>query len=131
MIQWTSALETGHAVVDNDHKQLIAQLNALQDALHRGEGKERVVEMIEFLAAYVQQHFDREEAHMKRVDCPAYHENCRAHDEFIAKFDDWVSRLRSAGSSTALVLDVHRETSAWIRSHIIGVDCKLRGCRQA
>jgi len=26
MINWNSTLETGHAMVDNDHKQLVEQL---------------------------------------------------------------------------------------------------------
>lgn len=128
MLTWSSALETGHASVDNDHKQLINQLNSLSEALHRGEGKDQITGMIVFLNSYAREHFAREEAHMKNVGCPAFEENCRSHDQFVAKLDGWVDRLRTAGASTALVLEVHREASAWIRSHILGVDCKLRGC---
>ncbi|HVU34387.1 MAG TPA: hemerythrin family protein [Opitutaceae bacterium] len=131
MITWSPSLATGHPVVDNDHKQLIAQLNALSDALHRGEGKEQITGMIVFLSSYAREHFAREEAHMQKVGCPAHAENCRAHDQFVAKLEAWIARLRAAGSSTSLVLEVHREASAWIQSHIVGVDCKLRGCRVA
>lgn len=129
MITWNASLETGHAAVDNDHKQLVAQLNALSDALHRGEGKDQITGMIVFLNSYAREHFAREEEHMRRVNCPAQEENCRAHDQFIAKLDNWVARLRTSGVSTGLVLEVHREASAWIRSHIVGVDCKLRACK--
>lgn len=129
MISWSSALETGHDFVDADHKKLIAQLNALSDALHRGEGKESIMGMLIFLNSYAREHFAREEAHMQRVGCPAHAENCRAHADFVAKLETWITRLKSAGASTSLVLDVHREASAWIRNHIVGVDCKLRGCR--
>lgn len=131
MINWTPALETGHPIVDNDHKRLIAQLNALSDAMHRGEAKERISEMILFLGTYARDHFAREEAHMQRIGCPAYNENCHAHDQFISKLEGWVSRMQSQGASTSLVLEVHREASAWIQAHIVGVDCKLRGCRAA
>ncbi len=128
MIAWSPALETGHPIVDNDHKQLIAQLNALSDALHQGAGKESLVEMIVFLNRYARDHFAREEAHMQRIGCPAYQENCRSHDQFVAKLEGWVARLNSGGASTSLVLEVYREASGWIQSHIVGVDCKLRGC---
>jgi hemerythrin len=66
---------------------------------------------------------------MQRVGCPAFDENCRAHDQFVRKLEEWGRQLQTAGASTSLVLAVHREASAWIRSHIVGVDCKLRGCK--
>lgn len=129
MITWSDKLETGHAIVDNDHKQLVTQLNALSDSLKSGVGSERLVEMIVFLNHYAREHFAREEAHMQRVGCPAYTDNCRAHDQFVSKLEAWIARLKSAGASTSLVLEVHREACAWIQNHIVGVDCKLRGCR--
>ena len=128
MIAWNPALETGHAMVDSDHKKLVAQLNELSDALHRGEGKEKLLGMVVFLQSYAREHFAREEDHMQRVGCPAYADNCRAHGQFAAKLEVWIGQLRTAGASTSLVLEVHREASAWIRNHIIGIDCKLRGC---
>lgn len=131
MITWSPKFETGHAIVDNDHKKLVGQLNALSEALHRGEGKEKLLEMISFLNSYARDHFTREEEHMKRVGCAAYQENCDAHDHFVLKLDNWVSRLNASGVSTSLVLEVHREACAWIQNHMAGVDCKLRGCRQA
>ena len=121
-------METGHVSVDSDHKHLIDQLNALSDALHRGEGKDQITGMIVFLNSYARDHFAREEAHMKRVGCSAYEENIRAHNAFVAKLDGWVARLKAAGVTTSLVLEVHRESSAWIRNHILACDCKLRGC---
>jgi len=129
MIPWNNTLETGHAVVDNDHKQLVEQLNQLSEALMNGAGKDRITDMIVFLNSYAREHFAREETHMQRVKCPAYAENCRAHAQFAAKLDGWVARLQSSGATTALVIEIHREACAWIKSHIVGIDCKLRGCR--
>ena len=128
MISWTPALETGHPVIDDDHKKLIASLNELDAALQRGAGKEQVVPLIAFLNHYAREHFAREEAHMARVQCPSAAVNARAHKDFVAKLDGWLAKLQ-AGPSLSLVLDVHRETSQWIRAHILSVDCKLRGCR--
>ena len=101
----------------------------MSEALHRGEGREQITGMIVFLNSYAREHFAREEAHMDRVGCLAAAENRRAHDQFVAKLDGWVDRLRTAGVSTGLVLEVHREASGWIRQHILACDCKLRGCR--
>jgi hemerythrin-like metal-binding protein len=130
MIQWNSTLETGHALVDQDHKQLVASLNELEAALKQGAGQEQIEKIIAFLNRYTREHFIREEMHMQRVACPAYAENCKEHRAFVAKLDEWVAKLQY-GASTTLVLDVYRETANWIRGHILRVDCKLRGCARA
>ena len=127
MIQWNASLATGHPQVDQDHQKLIVSLNELEIALKEGAGKEQVSQLIAFLNRYAREHFSREEAHMLRVGCPAHEENKREHAQFVAKLDGWVHRLNE-GVSTALVLEIFRETSAWIRVHIVRTDCKLRGC---
>jgi hemerythrin-like metal-binding protein len=123
-------LNTGHAIVDQDHQQLIASLNDLEAALAQGAGREQVEQIIGFLNTYTREHFSREEAHMQRVGCPAHAENCSAHRAFEAKLDGWVTKLQN-GPSTSLVLEVYRETASWVRNHILRVDCKLRNCRAA
>jgi hemerythrin len=129
MIQWNDSFATGHELVDNDHKKLIEALNRLETALHSGAAKEQIGDIIAFLNSYAREHFAREEAHMLSVGCPAHAENKKAHAEFVAKLDGWVAKL-GKGSSTAVVVEVYRETSAWIRNHILKVDCQLRGCRR-
>jgi len=128
MIPWTPALETGHPVIDDDHKKLIASLNELESALRKGEAKDKIIPLVAFLNQYAREHFAREEAHMTRVNCPSAGVNQQAHREFVARLDTWLVKLRS-GASLSLVLEVHREISKWIGAHIVSVDCKLRGCR--
>jgi hemerythrin len=129
MIQWNESLATGHSVVDRDHQQLIASLNELDAALKSGVGKDRIVAQIAFLNEYARGHFAREEVHMQRVGCPAYADNCREHKLFVARLDGWVARLKTEGATTSLVLEVYRDTSAWIGGHILKTDCRLRGCQ--
>ena len=130
MIPWSATLETGHPQIDDDHQRLIASLNELDTALKQGAGKDQVIQLVAFLNSYTREHFAREEAHMARINCPSAAANKQAHREFVAKLDNWLGKLQS-GSSLSLVLDVHRETSRWIQAHIVGVDCKLRGCHQS
>lgn len=129
MITWNPALETGHAVIDRDHRALVNSLNELEAALQAGAGKQEVERILQFLNAYTREHFKREEAYMLRVNCPASGENCRAHSEFLQKLDVWTKQLTSTGITTTLVLTVFRETSRWVQGHILKVDCKLRSCQ--
>ena len=131
MIIWNSSLETGNAVVDRDHQALINQINALDDALKQGTAKEQIGPMIGFLNQYVRAHFAREEDIMRAVKCPASGQNCTAHRALIGKLDGWVTRLNADGATTSLVLEIYRESSAWLQQHIVKVDCQLRGCPPA
>jgi hemerythrin len=128
MINWQPTLETGIPVVDRDHRALIDQINGLSDALHAGVAKEKLADALVFLNRYVREHFQREENIMQIARCPAHRENCAAHAALTSKLDAWVARLQTGGATTSLVLEVHRDCSAWIQAHIVRIDCKLRDC---
>ena len=129
MTQWSPHLETGHAQIDSEHRELLAQLQSLKDAVDGGAGRERIAELIKILQAYVLGHFAREEAHMQRVNCPATELNRAAHRVFEHKLEGWLFLLSASGSPVSMLQDVHREACAWIEDHILKCDCQLRRCR--
>jgi hemerythrin-like metal-binding protein len=96
--------------------------------MKEGASRDQIKSMVVFLDNYTAGHFEREEAYMKEVACPSLVENCKAHAALREKLGKWKEQLNQ-GASTALVIDIHKETSAWIMGHIIKVDCKLRGCQ--
>ena len=128
MITWNASLETGNTVVDNDHKVLIKHINLLGDALKAGTAKDQLATMIAFLNKYTREHFAREEQIMKDVKCPTTGQNCTAHKLLVAKLDGWVAKLNAGGASTSLVLEIYKESSEWLRSHIVGIDSPLKRC---
>ena len=120
--------ETGHEQVDAEHRELLRQLDALQEAVDAGAGRGRMVELITILQKYAQGHFAREEAHMHRVACPAAGRNCAAHREFARKLDAWLDLLTVGSAPLSVMRDVQRESTDWIKFHITKVDCRLRSC---
>jgi len=58
---WNDQLSVSIEAIDTDHKQLVAILNELYDAIHAGHGREAVTEIIERLVDYTRYHFAREE----------------------------------------------------------------------
>ena len=125
MINWNSTLETGVAVIDNDHRTLIEQINLLEEALQQGAGKDRLGELVAFLDKYTRMHFAREEALMTERKCPVSGLNCTAHLLLLQKLDAWNNRLNASGATTSLVLEINREMGAWITQHIIKIDCRI------
>lgn len=127
MIEWTEALSTGNAQIDNDHRQLIGCVNELGDGLMNGEGRERLATAVGFLAKYANTHFAREEAHMVRIKCPFHGANCEAHRLFAARIQNWVDRVNES-DPTALALEIYLGSADWLREHILKIDCRLREC---
>lgn len=129
MITWSNEFATGVASVDADHKRLMDGLNELETALANGAGSRRIGEVLSFLASYAAEHFAREEACMSRYNCPTALANKAAHRDFIIKFTAAQSRIEKSPNSAALIsLQVHRELSDWIVSHILRVDSALKTC---
>jgi len=127
-ITWNESLSTGVAAVDNQHKELIRQLNALHGAMSRGEGREEITKILDFLGDYVVRHFADEEREMARLACPAAAENKRAHAQFIAMFKDLRGRHEATGASTTLLLKINEALSAWLVEHIKKIDTQLTKC---
>ena len=129
MTDWNTRFETGHAQIDDEHREFLRKLTSLRQALDAGAGRERIVELIMILQKYVLGHFAREEALMIRVKCRVMEANKTAHREFAHKLEGLLVLLSSSGSSLTLLSDVHREAFAWIEDHILNCDCQLRNGR--
>jgi hemerythrin len=128
MTSWDSRLETGHPHIDEEHREVFRQLASLNEAIEKGAGRERVVELIGFLHKYAAGHFAREEAYMRRINCPAIADNQAAHRQFLGKLGNWLSLLMISGTPASVIRDVHRESIDWVTTHIADVDCRMRGC---
>jgi len=127
MIEWNDSFATGHAMVDQDHQQLIKSLNELEVALQQGASEADLVEILSFLICYAHEHFAREESLMERVQCPVRAGNCQAHAKLRSRLGEWVQLLKKPGAQEH-ARAIHAELSAWIQDHILKIDCRLRQC---
>ena len=57
----TKDLETGNAIIDKEHRDLLKAVNQLLDACSKGQGRASMEPTIKFLNNYVEQHFSHEE----------------------------------------------------------------------
>jgi len=127
--KWDETLRTGDALADEQHKELIRQMNLLMQALSRGEGEYQVNSLLQFLSGYVIEHFKHEEACMDKYRCPAAVENKLAHAEFLKKFAAFRQQLAGQSANAMLVsIQMMRELSTWLINHIRRVDAQLRPC---
>lgn len=123
--QWDSSLETGYEKVDNQHKQLVAALNALIEASAAGKSQEEIFTTLDFLAAYTVKHFADEEKLQVDYDYPDYLVHKRYHDEFKGVVGGMTKQIREEGPTETLIGQVTVAIGDWLLNHIKGDDFRM------
>lgn len=85
----TKDLETGNAMIDNEHRKLFQIVNQLLEACDKGEVKTTLKPVIEFLLKYVIEHFQHEEQLQEQGGYPGIEE----HKAFHAKYKEDLRKI--------------------------------------
>lgn len=125
---WDESLSVGIPEIDQQHKQLIDQMNELTDAIQKNAVQEEINPILQFLEKYINQHFSLEESCMNKYKCPIAAENKTAHEHFIKKFQEIKEELTLKGPSLVLALKINKELLGWFMNHIKKIDPKLKRC---
>jgi len=116
-MQWTAAIATGHPVIDEQHRELFHLLAELKVATAE-QRTLLAVYSITRLKHYVREHFETEEALLKRCKFPRLQEHIAEHQKFREQM--------LAFQRKAVLLDVSAEMvqflTDWLIEHIAKVD---------
>ena len=123
--QWDSTLETGHAKVDNQHKQLVAALNDLIEASYSDKGEKTVMDTLDFLTGYTIKHFSDEEKLQKDSNYPDYLNHKRIHENFKLTVKGMVEQVKKEGPTKKIMNDVTESLGSWLINHIKGDDFRM------
>ncbi len=121
-MEWNENLATGVQEIDDQHKELISRINGVLAACNERKGKEVVEETLDFLGAYVIEHFRAEERLQQRYNYPAYDLHKDLHDQFIERLNELKRKFGEEGANLTLVLQVNRAIVEWFIAHINKVD---------
>ncbi|MFT5486855.1 MAG: hemerythrin [Paracoccaceae bacterium] len=127
---WSDEYSVHLRVIDNDHKDLVATVNELHDAIREGSAKGQIGQIITNLAHYVDDHFAREEALMEAYDYPGLADHKRIHRHLTRM----VYAIRTVFAAKPMEIDpakLLRFLRDWLIHHIVEEDRKyvpfLRG----
>jgi hemerythrin len=123
--QWDSSLETGHELIDNQHKQLVSMVNNLLDACRSGKGSQEIAKTMDFLTGYTIKHFMDEEKIQIKYNYPDYLVHKRYHDEFKVMVGDLTRRLIREGPTEEFINEVSFRIGDWLLNHIKGDDFRM------
>ena len=119
MLEWDESIALLIPAIDRQHKELIGWINALDDAVQKGEGPRLIDEVLQKLINYVCEHFAAEEQLMLSYNFPGFTSHRQEHDHFVQQLKEIQGSFQDSD-------DMSRKTLAfmvdWIVCHIKGTD---------
>jgi hemerythrin len=132
MLRWNDQFETGHSLIDTQHKMLISYINRLEGmSCITNPSREEVeffVQLVNFIETYIEVHFKQEEECMNSYRCPVHRENKAAHEAFLSFFRKFKRHFELDGYRPAVLKELHDSCSSWIQQHILQIDTQLKPC---
>lgn len=125
LIHWNDAMSVNVGVIDDQHKQLIAMINQLNDAMLLGKGNEVLGKIISSLVAYTVTHFKLEETYFAQFKYPGTQEHMEEHASFVKKAMQLKEDFEK--KKLSITIDVMDFLSDWLKNHIMGTDKKYSG----
>lgn len=122
---FTKDLETGNALIDSEHRQLIDAINGLLDACAKGQGRAEIEKTLVFLSDYVIKHFGDEETLQLKSKYPDYANHKTYHEGFKKTVAAIVAEFRAGGATIPLVAKTNSSIAQWLISHIKREDVKV------
>lgn len=123
IIEWNARLSVGVKQFDDEHKQLIAIINDLSDAMHQGRSKTALADILDRLVSYTQNHFAHEEQVMRSNGYPDLDKHAVEHRALATKAVEIQKQARDH-ASTVLSMQTMNFLTQWLTNHIQNVDAR-------
>lgn len=116
LLDWSDDLSVGIEELDEQHRALMALVNAMHDAMHRRHGGEMVEDILNQLLEASRIHFAVEESLMRILDYSQYMEHKAQHADLL----DHLGKL-TEGVATGEILinfELLHELKIWLVKHV-------------
>jgi hemerythrin len=124
-IEWTNDLSVGVNIVDEQHKIWFQKADQLFEAGKKGQAKEFVGQMLDFLDDYTKKHFNDEEKYMLSIKYPEYDRQKSLHTAFIGELANIKKEFNESGGNILIVLNANQMVVDWLVKHISNEDKKI------
>lgn len=124
-LEWTDKISVGVTEIDDQHKELFRRTNSLMETCKSGKSHEEVIEAMQFLESYVQQHLSDEEELQKKYDYPEYNAHKEQHDIFLDKVAEIKAEVDQKGATLVNILKTTNLFVTWVSRHISQEDKRL------
>jgi hemerythrin len=125
MYEWNDAWATGNSLIDAEHKQLFAAIDALLAECQKGQGKAHLKQTMDFLQKYTAKHFADEEKLQIESKYPDYQNHKKIHEGFKKYVAELMAEFEEKGPTIKLVAQVNTNIGDWLIRHIKTEDVKI------
>lgn len=124
-VEWNESLSVGVEVIDEQHKVWFEKANALFEAGRKGQAKQYISQMLDFLNEYTQMHFRDEEKYMREINYPDYDTQKELHTGFIAELTKLREAFAESGGNISVIIGANKMVVKWLTNHILQQDKKI------
>jgi hemerythrin-like metal-binding protein len=128
-VQWSDECRLGVEEIDTQHRRFYGLVNELYDAMAHGQGTALATEILNLMVSFAVEHFTAEESLMQIHRYPGLPEHRAAHQEFLAKVEEFRTALH-AGKLT-LNVELLQFLRSWAAAHVEQEDKKLAAALNA
>jgi len=127
-ILWRPQMSLGNAVLDGDHRYLIALINTVELALRDPAARESLVTVLDQLAAYTVEHFGREERIMGGLGYAGLERHRGAHRELAQRLVEIRAAIEGAadGAPPSERDRLAELLRGWLLDHVLKEDLLLK-----
>ncbi len=118
MYHFTKNLETGNAIIDKQHKELIDVLNKLISACLKAQGGKELVPTLDFLIKYTETHLKDEEGLQTAAKYPGFIAHKQKHDAFKKGLGELYKEHKQKPDDVAIVSKIAKILGDWLINHI-------------
>jgi hemerythrin-like metal-binding protein len=97
---WRDQMSVHNTMIDDEHKYLIKQINAVEEAVNSNHNHDQIVEVLDHLVEYTKTHFSHEESIQQKINYPEHENHKRLHRDLITNLDEIRDKLQSALSGS-------------------------------
>lgn len=120
-VVWDEKLSVGIATIDEQHKKLLAIMNALGNEMRAHNGREALGKALNELVAYTKTHFRYEERLMGELAPKDLVLHVQEHQTLIARLNELKAKYEQ--SSTGMIsIEALQFLRSWLLAHIAGSD---------
>jgi len=87
LLQWKRSFETGNAVIDEQHRELIESLKKITTLIGEGEGRKAFAECLGF-RKLTQKHFDDEAEILRQAGFPRHDAHLGEHKKCLGRYEE-------------------------------------------
>ncbi|BAU26114.1 hemerythrin [Aneurinibacillus soli] len=116
-IQWSSDLETGIGIVDDQHRELFDRIIEFFRVADQNDTV-LTLQTVDYLAEYVIEHFSAEEGIMIKDSYPGFASHRDEHSKFIKNVYQIKRKIAVGGVTPELVATLKTDLVDWLVNHI-------------